>query len=252
MVYPASSRAVCGTVLGGVKIIGGFFLVCLMALAQYPQTYPPGGYPPGGYPPGTYPPGTYPPGTYPNGRGVPVPSKGGTKTQDPKAPLPNYRGNLTQMDEKTITIEMEDHRNLQFTRNGKTKFFKNGEELKSPKFAIGDQLSVEGPTDPAGFLTAVNVYWEKAATPTTASSTARPDTRTGVDAWKDDPKKDANAKRFEHLTYDQVIERKLAVMDTAAIALCRDHKVPLRIYDMSRDGDLMRIIRGEPIGTLVS
>ena len=37
-----------------------------------------------------------------------------------------------------------------------------------------------------------------------------------------------------------------------AIALCRDHKVPLRIYDMSRDGDLMRIIRGEPIGTLVS
>src|SRR6185312_5402433 len=45
-----------------------------------------------------------------------------------------------------------------------------------------------------------------------------------------DPKKDKSAQRFEHLTYDQVIERKLAVMDTAAIALCRDHKVPLRIY----------------------
>ena len=58
--------------------------------------------------------------------------------------------------------------------------------------------------------------------------------------------------QFNNLTYDQVIERKLAVMDTAAIALCRDHKVPLRIYDMSRDGDLMRIIQGEPIGTLVS
>jgi uridylate kinase len=67
-----------------------------------------------------------------------------------------------------------------------------------------------------------------------------------------DPKKDQNAQRFERLTYDQVIERKLAVMDTAAIALCRDHKVPLRIYDMSRPGDLMRIIRGEQIGTLVS
>ncbi|HET8941744.1 MAG TPA: UMP kinase [Rudaea sp.] len=67
-----------------------------------------------------------------------------------------------------------------------------------------------------------------------------------------DPKKDSNAQRFERLSYDQVIERKLAVMDTAAIALCRDHKIPLRIYDMSRDGDLMRIMRGEQIGTLVS
>lgn len=67
-----------------------------------------------------------------------------------------------------------------------------------------------------------------------------------------DPKKDSNAQRFERLSYDQVIERKLAVMDTAAIALCRDHKIPLRIYDMSREGDLMRIMRGEQIGTLVS
>jgi uridylate kinase len=67
-----------------------------------------------------------------------------------------------------------------------------------------------------------------------------------------DPKKDHTAKRFEKLTYDQVIERKLAVMDTAAIALCRDHKIPLRIYDMSRAGDLMRIMRGANIGTLVN
>ncbi len=67
-----------------------------------------------------------------------------------------------------------------------------------------------------------------------------------------DPKKDSTAERFEKLTYDQVIERKLAVMDTAAIALCRDHKIPLRIYNLGREGDLMRIIRGEQIGTLVS
>jgi uridylate kinase len=67
-----------------------------------------------------------------------------------------------------------------------------------------------------------------------------------------DPKKDRSAHRFEKLSYDQVIERKLAVMDTAAIALCRDHKIPLRIYDMSREGDLMRIMKGEQIGTLVS
>ena len=66
-----------------------------------------------------------------------------------------------------------------------------------------------------------------------------------------DPKKDKNAKRYEHLTYDEVIERKLNVMDTAAIALCRDHGMPMRIYDMTREGDLMRIMKGQNIGTLV-
>jgi uridylate kinase len=67
-----------------------------------------------------------------------------------------------------------------------------------------------------------------------------------------DPMKDASATRYERLSYDQVIERKLQVMDTSAIALCRDHGLPLRIYDMNRGGDLMRIVRGEPIGTLVT
>ena len=66
-----------------------------------------------------------------------------------------------------------------------------------------------------------------------------------------DPRKDSSAKRYEHLSYDEVIQRNLQVMDTSAIALCRDHKIPLRIYDMSREGDLMRIMRGEEIGTLV-
>ena len=60
-----------------------------------------------------------------------------------------------------------------------------------------------------------------------------------------DPRKDANAKRYEHLSYEEVIQRNLQVMDTSAIALCRDHNIPLRIYDMSREGDLMRIMRGE-------
>jgi uridylate kinase len=67
-----------------------------------------------------------------------------------------------------------------------------------------------------------------------------------------DPVKDPKATRFDRVTYDQVIERKLNVMDTAAIALCRDHKLPLRIYDMTRPGDLMRIMRGEQVGTLVT
>lgn len=66
-----------------------------------------------------------------------------------------------------------------------------------------------------------------------------------------DPTKHPDARRYDRLTYDEVIERKLAVMDTAAIALCRDDRMPMRIYDMTVPGNLMRIMRGEPIGTLV-
>ncbi len=66
-----------------------------------------------------------------------------------------------------------------------------------------------------------------------------------------DPVRDSNATRYTSLTYDEVIEGKLAVMDTAAIALCRDHRMPLRIYDMTQPGNLMRIMRGEAVGTLV-
>ncbi len=67
-----------------------------------------------------------------------------------------------------------------------------------------------------------------------------------------DPAKYSDATRYEQLTYDEVIHKNLAVMDTAAIALCRDDRMPLRIYDMTVPGNLMRIMRGEPIGTLVS
>ena len=67
-----------------------------------------------------------------------------------------------------------------------------------------------------------------------------------------DPKIDLTATRFETLSYEDVIQRNLGVMDTAAIALCRDHGMPLRIYDMNRPGNLMRIVRGETIGTLVT
>ena len=67
-----------------------------------------------------------------------------------------------------------------------------------------------------------------------------------------DPKKKKDATRFVHVTYEEVIARNLKVMDTAAIALCRDHGLPLRIYDMTRPGNLMRILRGEAIGTLVT
>ena len=66
-----------------------------------------------------------------------------------------------------------------------------------------------------------------------------------------DPALHKDATRYDALSYDEVIEHKLAVMDTAAIALCRDHRMPLRIYDMTVGGNLMRIMRGESIGTIV-
>jgi uridylate kinase len=75
---------------------------------------------------------------------------------------------------------------------------------------------------------------------------------TKVDGVYDrDPKKHPDAVRYDRLTYDQVIARDLQVMDTAAFALARDSHLPLRIFDMSQPGVLLRILRGENVGTLV-
>ncbi len=75
---------------------------------------------------------------------------------------------------------------------------------------------------------------------------------TKVDGIYDaDPNKVPGAKRIPHVSYDDVISRKLDVMDTSAISLARGEGLPMRIYDMSRPGDLLRIVCGESIGTLV-
>ncbi|MDH5361165.1 MAG: UMP kinase [Gammaproteobacteria bacterium] len=66
-----------------------------------------------------------------------------------------------------------------------------------------------------------------------------------------DPVKDKNATMYKHLTYDEVLERKLAVMDATAIVLCREQNIPLRIFNMNKEGALMNVIRGEDEGTLV-
>jgi len=67
-----------------------------------------------------------------------------------------------------------------------------------------------------------------------------------------DPVKDKSATRYNTLEYDEVIERKLAVMDTTAVVLCRDNNMPLRVLDMMKSGALMRAARGMDEGTLVS
>jgi len=69
--------------------------------------------------------------------------------------------------------------------------------------------------------------------------------------YSSDPKLDSSAVRYDRVSYDEVIERKLEVMDTNAIVLCRDQSMPIRIIDLNRPGDLDRLIQGEDIGTLV-
>jgi hypothetical protein len=108
--------------------------------------------------------------------------------------MPNFRGKLKRFDSKMISIALDDDRVLDFRRDGKTKFFKGGDEIKDPKFSIGDQVSVEGPEDAAGSLIAVNVYWEKSAgAATSTASTAKGDEKNDgavVDTWKDAPGKE--------------------------------------------------------------
>lgn len=66
-----------------------------------------------------------------------------------------------------------------------------------------------------------------------------------------DPMKDASATKYDRLTYDTVLDKKLAVMDLTAICLCRDHKMPLRVFKMSKPGALLSIVVGCEEGTLI-
>lgn len=66
-----------------------------------------------------------------------------------------------------------------------------------------------------------------------------------------DPMKDPSATRYERLGFDEAIERRLAVMDTTALVLCRDQHMPIRVFNMHQPGNLARIIQGEEVGTLV-
>lgn len=76
---------------------------------------------------------------------------------------------------------------------------------------------------------------------------------TKVDGIYDkDPMKNSDAVRYEHVSFDEAIEKKLAVMDTTAIVLCRDNDLPVRVFNMNQSGDLMKLVMGETIGTTVS
>lgn len=69
--------------------------------------------------------------------------------------------------------------------------------------------------------------------------------------YNTDPKKDPNAVRYDELSYDEVINKRLAVMDTTAVVMCQEQKMPLRVFDVHQTGNLTKIVYGEAIGTLV-
>ena len=76
---------------------------------------------------------------------------------------------------------------------------------------------------------------------------------TKVDGVYDsDPMLNPAARRYERLTYDEVLDQRLNVMDATAIVLCRDHDLPLRVINLNEPGALVRAAVGEDVGTLVT
>lgn len=66
-----------------------------------------------------------------------------------------------------------------------------------------------------------------------------------------DPEKDKTAKRYNTLTFEEVYQNNLNVMDMTAFTLCHENKLPIIVFDMNRTGNLLRVINGEKVGTLV-
>lgn len=69
--------------------------------------------------------------------------------------------------------------------------------------------------------------------------------------YTSDPKKDMSATRFARISFDEVMQRNLAVMDATAFALCRDQKLPINVFSIFKSGALLRVVMGEDEGTLV-
>ncbi|MBC7489511.1 MAG: UMP kinase, partial [Glaciimonas sp.] len=66
-----------------------------------------------------------------------------------------------------------------------------------------------------------------------------------------DPQKDPNATRYSTISFDEVIAKRLQVMDATAFALCRDQKLPIKVFSINKPGALLSVILGEDEGTLV-
>ena len=77
--------------------------------------------------------------------------------------------------------------------------------------------------------------------------------KSGVDGvYSSDPRRDNNAKKYDEISYDEVLSKSLAVADAAAFSLCRENKLPIIVFNLLEKGNIARAVRGEKIGTLVN
>jgi uridylate kinase len=75
---------------------------------------------------------------------------------------------------------------------------------------------------------------------------------TSVDGVYDkDPRKFPDAVKYDHVTYDEVLAKNLGVMDASSVAMCRDNKMPIVVFNLTTRGNIMRMSMGEPVGTLI-
>jgi uridylate kinase len=76
---------------------------------------------------------------------------------------------------------------------------------------------------------------------------------TSVDGiYSADPKLHSNATKFQQISYDDILRLNLRVMDAAAVSMCRDNNMPMMVFSMKTPGNIVRVIQGEPLGSLVT
>ena len=69
--------------------------------------------------------------------------------------------------------------------------------------------------------------------------------------YSDDPNTNPDARRFDRLTYDDVVQKGLKILDVAAISLCRDNHIPIIVFNLKREGNIRKVVAGETIGTFI-
>ena len=70
--------------------------------------------------------------------------------------------------------------------------------------------------------------------------------------YSDDPEKNTSAELYEQLTYKEVLDNKLSVMDLTAITLCEENNMPIRVFDGTKDENIFKVLKGENMGTIIS
>ena len=77
--------------------------------------------------------------------------------------------------------------------------------------------------------------------------------KSGVDGvYSADPRKDSKATKYEEISYDEVLQKSLAVADAAAFSLCRENSLPIVVFDLKTKGNIARAVKGDAVGTLVN